>query len=405
MFVTKTAFDSLMQAFDLPLNAPLAIGVSGGADSLCLAWLLRSWAHAKKHPIVALTVNHHLRPEAEDEAAYVGQLMTQWGISHHVLSWEGKKPTTRIEEKAREARYHLMQAYCQKNNIEYLCLAHHREDQMETFLSRLSHGSGVDGLAAIKPISKRENLTLLRPLLGLAKQDLINTLRKNEITWCEDPMNQDMSYERVRWRSSLPALFKMGLTPEHITRTTKRLYMASKALDFYADEFMRHHVFIDPMGYARIDSADFNAQPFETRVRVLGKVLTLIGQPAKMLSLESLEKAVSQIPTQLTLGECHIISHKRGLFIAKESARQEGAKKIPARTWTKWDRFWIWTDQATRVKSGAPNKRIKDLPYLVQQSFPSICPQKTVEKNAKLDYKGHSTYIETHIQFSPKNKG
>ena len=394
-----------MRAFDLPLNVPLAVGVSGGADSLCLVWLLRQWAKAKKHPLVALTVNHRLRVEADKEAAYVADLMKSWGIEHHTLSWDEKKPTTRLEEKAREARYHLMSTFCYQHDIHYLCLAHHQEDQMETFLSRLSRGSGIDGLSAMKSTSKRGNLTLLRPLLSLSKQDLIDTLTQHDITWCEDPMNQDPAYERVRWRASLPHLAEMGLTAESVNLSTNRLAEAVKALQFYADSFIKDHVDVDPLGYARIDTNTYLALPFETRVRVLGTLINLIGQPKKILSLDSLENTVRQMPVQLTLGECHIIPHKKGIFIAKEAARQEPAKMIPSKTWVKWDRFWVWSEMPTHVKSAAPAKRIKNIPYLVQQSFPCFNPQKTVEKNTELDYKEQSTYIETHIQFSPKNKG
>lgn len=389
-----------MDSLELPM-APLAVGVSGGADSVCLALLLKKWCAAKRIPFVALTVNHHLRPESKMEAKQVAVQMKAHGIEHHILNWTGKKPTTRIEERARTARYDLLQDFCALHDISHLCLGHHSEDQAETFFLRLSKASGLDGLTAMAPCARRGDLTLVRPLLAFSKQDILDTLRALGESWVEDSMNHDMSFERVRWRSFLPELAQRGVSASTLTTTTRRLNRARTALDFYAQEFINAHVSIAPEGYAQIDSKALFGAPLEIQMRVLGRVLSLIGQSDKPLSMEALEKALERLPVQMTLGECHIIQHKNGLFIAKESARMDGAKKISARQWTRWDRFFVWCDEPATIKASAPLKRIATIPYLVQKSFPCV----TQIKIPTLDYIQNFPYINTYIQFTPKNKG
>lgn len=115
------------------LAGPWAVGVSGGADSLALVFLLQEWAKEKQADFTALTVQHGLRPEAEAEAQYVARLMKAHGIKHHILYWKGEKPVSGVESAARTARYELMYDWCRQNGVGALLIAHHKRDQAETF--------------------------------------------------------------------------------------------------------------------------------------------------------------------------------------------------------------------------------------------------------------------------------
>src|SRR5690606_16901854 len=99
-----------------------------------------------------------------------------------------------VMEYARELRYQLLTQFCQQHNIHHLAVAHHLDDQAETFLLRLARGSGVDGLAAMSPISSLHGLTLLRPLLNTPKADLVSYLQARNIPWVEDPTNRNPAY-------------------------------------------------------------------------------------------------------------------------------------------------------------------------------------------------------------------
>ncbi|MBM4438672.1 MAG: tRNA lysidine(34) synthetase TilS, partial [Actinobacteria bacterium] len=127
----------------------VAVAVSGGADSLALTLLADEWARRTGRSIAALTVDHGLRPDSAAEASQVGAWLAAARIRHEVLRWEGQKPRSGIHAAAREARYRMLTSWCRENDVRDLLLAHHRDDQSETFLMRLARGSGPDGLAAM----------------------------------------------------------------------------------------------------------------------------------------------------------------------------------------------------------------------------------------------------------------
>ena len=391
-----------MDGFDLPAECGVAVGVSGGADSLFLAIMMKKWSEKTGRKMVALTVNHNLRPEALSEAETVSGQMKKYGIEHHVLTYDGMWQKSRIEEQAREVRYRLLQDFCRGQKLRYLCLAHHASDQVETFFARLARGSGVDGLSAIRSISKRGDLTLIRPLLQVNKKDILDTLSSLNETWVEDPMNKDTTYERVRWRSHLDCFHQMGLTQNAIGLSAKRLNRAKEALDFYSDVFIQHFVQIDNRGFATIDLSAYHSQPDEIKLRVLSQLLGIIGQSSIPVSMESLEQILDLPRRRLTLGWCHIIVSKNKIFISKEHVRQEGPKNIPVGVWTKWDRFLILSEAPVVVHAGQHKKTKRDIPYLVQQAFPILDIQKTLEKSEKNDYKKNDEEIKTYIKFIPK---
>ncbi|MGE0725158.1 MAG: tRNA lysidine(34) synthetase TilS, partial [Alphaproteobacteria bacterium] len=126
----------------------LAVAVSGGPDSLALTLLADGWARARGGAVLALTVDHGLRPEAAAEAATVAAWLGARGIAHATLEWSGPRPMAAIQAAARAARLDLLAAACREAGILHLLLAHHRQDQAETASLRGARGSGTDGRAA-----------------------------------------------------------------------------------------------------------------------------------------------------------------------------------------------------------------------------------------------------------------
>lgn len=177
----------------------LAIAVSGGPDSMALLLML----HEYTKNITALTVDHGLRPESKNEALQVQLWCKELGIAHHILEW---KPTSSLQEVARDARYQLMTDWCKKNNVAALLTAHHRGDQAETLFFRLARGSNLRGLACIQPESEMHGVRIVRPLLDVGKKQLIEYLHKNHQPWIEDPSNTKRDYTRNVIRSQLVAL-------------------------------------------------------------------------------------------------------------------------------------------------------------------------------------------------------
>lgn len=220
-------------------NEPVAAGVSGGADSLALVLKM----HNCGIKVVAITVDHGLRKESRQEAEYVAKIMRQYGIEHHILTWQGDKPTRGVEEAARQARYHLMFEFCKKHGIKYLAIGHHLRDQAETFLLRLARGSGVFGLSGILPQSEREGIIILRPQLDKSPEELREYLKQKNITWVEDPMNQVDDYLRVKIRKFLPLLAQeIGIDEKRLAQTAFTLQQTRFFLQNCRDEFINKYV-------------------------------------------------------------------------------------------------------------------------------------------------------------------
>ncbi len=185
------------------LDKPLAVAVSGGADSFAL--VLSLWEFLNKSssppPIHALIVDHRLRENSTEEATLVKQRLDDLGISAHILSWNHHLVLSKIQETARLHRYRLLIEYCQQNNIPSLWLGHHASDQFETVMMRLSHSTGLRGLGGMQKVSMRDDITLCRPFLTVTPEKLFTFLIARNQQWIEDPSNLDTKYERVRWRS------------------------------------------------------------------------------------------------------------------------------------------------------------------------------------------------------------
>jgi tRNA(Ile)-lysidine synthase len=301
----------------------LALAVSGGADSVALLHLIARWrAEAVAKPdVTVLTVDHGLRPESFEEAAMVARMAKSLGLRHEILTWT---PDTRqasaLQERAREARYDLMASHCHAHDIPALVTAHHLDDQAETFLMRLKRGSGLDGLAAIPEESVWSGIVVLRPLLDMPKARLAATLTEAGLHWASDPSNSDSRFERARVRASHDALAQLGLTPEALARSARRLQRARAALDESAQRFLDEHGAVSEAGYSLIAHDALIAAPVEIALRALARVVTAVGgrvKPLRLSKLEALLASLAENPkTTHTLAGCRLqpIGERLGIF-------------------------------------------------------------------------------------------
>lgn len=249
-------------------GSKLAIGVSGGADSLALLML-----SAQNFHVTALTINHGLRPEAEQEAAFVADICRKHDLPHVVLYWEGDKPEANIQAEARDARYGLMQDWCEENNISVLAVAHHRDDQAETFLLRLARGSGVYGLAGMPAVRDLgRGVSLVRPLLQYRKQDLTKSLHALKQGWVEDPSNRSENYDRVKVRSLLANPPVEGLGVDRLAATADRLRRSREALEYYEQRWLEKAVAHKPEGYMILSLNHLQSAPEEIILRGLASL-------------------------------------------------------------------------------------------------------------------------------------
>ncbi len=200
------AFAATMSRIGLFEPAPhLAVAVSGGGDSMALLLLAQIWCQARGGHVTALTVDHRLRAASTAEARDVAGWCRERAIAHVTLIWDGAKPARAIQARARVARYALLEEWCREAGVLHLLLGHHRDDQAETIAMRAAKKSGPDGLAGMAVIAEHRDVRLLRPLLGVAKQDLLGWLRGQGEVWLEDPSNGDPRFERARLRANMPS--------------------------------------------------------------------------------------------------------------------------------------------------------------------------------------------------------
>jgi len=183
----------------------LALGFSGGGDSTALLHALRQCAPDR--PVLALIVDHGLRAESRQEAEQAADYAEQLGARVEILRWETPRPG---QGAARQARHHLLAQACARHGVGVLCLAHTLDDRVETLRMR-AHRQGswrtLTGMRAldISPAwPDGEGLMLARPFLGLRRRILRHYLDHVGARWIEDPSNQDLRFERVRWRQAAP---------------------------------------------------------------------------------------------------------------------------------------------------------------------------------------------------------
>lgn len=258
----------------------LILAVSGGPDSVAMLWLAARWRRALKHGprLVAVTVDHQLRPEAGREAADVKRLARELGVEHRTLRWRGAKPKTGVPEAARDARYALLLKAARQCRANHILIGHTRDDQAETVLMRMTRGSGIAGLSAMARQSSRDGAIVVRPLLDVPKARLLATLDKARLPYALDPTNTDAKYTRPRLRALMPLLAAEGCDARNLTRLAGRLGRANAALELMADgaeRFLaiRHGGLLQP-GF---DFDAFVGMPEEIRVRVLLRAVSRAG--------------------------------------------------------------------------------------------------------------------------------
>lgn len=341
---------------DLSACKALVLAASGGPDSTALCLLAARWrATLTDGPaLLAVTVDHGLRPEARREAGAVKRFAAALGIPHRTLHWTGLKPETGLQEAARAARYRLLAAAAHRVGARHILTAHTLDDQAETVLFRLARGSGLAGLGAMArisplPFSKNpifpaasgsisaspsrvaalrslprsrgrvgeganaqaenrldkegnwggERMFLVRPFLDIPKARLIATLAAADIPYAEDSSNRDPRFARVRLRAAMPVLAAEGLTAARLAQFAKRARRANEAIEAAVDRLAEK--LVPPLPAAAgvpaprsLAIVEWTAAAAEIRLRLLGRLIAASGDEGavELGKLESCEQAL-----------------------------------------------------------------------------------------------------------------
>lgn len=307
---------------DFATEPALVLAISGGPDSTALLYLMARW-HALRRPgphLIAVSIDHGLRPEARHEATVVKRLAERLGIEHRTMRWSGAKPSTGIQEAARMARYRLLRDAARRAKAGCVLTGHTLDDQAETVLFRMARGSGLAGLCGMarrvpidnlatgfgQPIDaahsardpkgsdRSSQVLLVRPLLDVPKSRLIVTLQQAGIAYADDPSNADPRFARSRLRRLMPALANEGLTAQCLVRLARRVRRGEAAHEAVVDWAATRLGLSTQTRKVAVNSADWSEFPAEIALRLLGRAIGTIGTegPVEFGKLEALSEAL-----------------------------------------------------------------------------------------------------------------
>ncbi len=289
-----------------------AVAVSGGPDSLALAYFSKCVSIIYKTKIQYYLVDHKLRKDSKKEAKKVLQTLKKFKINCRILTWKGKKPKSNIQSIARNARYSLLTKECKKNNIPFLLLGHHLDDLYENFLLRILRGSGLKGLSSMDKISENnfDNIKIIRPLMDIKKSELKKISKKVFNFFAVDPSNFNENFKRIRIRKLINTLELEGLDKNKLKLTIKNLQDANNAFNFYVKKNINENsFFVKEKNKFFLNKSFFN-QPSEVTFRSFGEIIKIIGRKYYLPRGKSISFIVSAIKSnkfkKTTLGGCVI---------------------------------------------------------------------------------------------------
>ncbi len=289
----------------------IAVAVSGGLDSVCLLY----WLKKLNFDITVLHINHKLRDVSDTESDYVKNLAKQLNVNCICFDWMDEKPVAGLESAARDFRYKQMTDYVRNNNLDCLAIAHHADDQIETFLMNLSRGSGVYGLAGIQAVTVKDGVKIIRPLLNVFRTELLEYADKNNIKYFNDEMNEDEKYTRVKIRKNRKCLNDvLGITDSRILLAINNLSRTRDGLESYINKKLENVIKSD---YCRISESFLFDEPVDIRLKLLGTILQRLGTGKYQPRLKSLEFAIKSLKSdcKITLADCILRRLKNEILI------------------------------------------------------------------------------------------
>ncbi len=234
---------SIFLKFKIKLDAlnkkKYLVAVSGGPDSLALAALTKFYSYYKRSKFEYVLVDHNIRKNSNKEANIVKNLLKKRKINLKIFI-NKKKINRNVQAEARKIRYQILLDYCKKNRIKTLLTGHNLEDQVETFFIRLSRGSGLKGLSAMKVLSKIDsNVSLYRPFLDVEKKFLIKISKIVFGKFLKDPSNKNDKFLRTKVRNLKTPLEKSGVKYNQIFKSIENLSISKETLDGYLSKIIK----------------------------------------------------------------------------------------------------------------------------------------------------------------------
>ena len=271
--------------------------VSGGSDSVALAFLLRDLAARDELVFAGLAhLNHHLRgAEAGADAAFCRDLADRLGVPAVIgdadVAGDARTHQVSLEVAGRHARQRFFEEAAASVKADRVAVAHTRDDQAETVILRLTRGTGSTGLGAMAPRRERGDIQVIRPLLDVARTELQDLLRARNEMWREDATNLDRAIPRNRIRHAvMPELRAINAQADAaLARAADILRGEEEFLERLANAaFVRCVETIDEQETVRVDIAEFAKLPVALARRV-GRYALETANPSRTYGLEEVD--------------------------------------------------------------------------------------------------------------------
>ena len=314
-------YEKFERSFDL--NDRFIVAVSGGPDSLSLAFLSKIYSLKKKINVKYVIIDHRLRSCSKKEAILTKKLLKDFHINAEILTWRGTKPGKSIQSKARNKRYSLLFSQCKKFNIKHILLGHHSDDLIENFLIRMIRGSGLRGLTSFSSNSISSDINILRPLMIFEKNQLVSFTNKIFKNYIKDPSNLDLKFKRIKIRNLLENLRLEGLDKKKFLLTIKNLRTSDETIKYYVKQNILKNCSLNKEKKLLILSSNFFKCPYEIIFRSFSECLREIGKNYYFPRGKKIDRILNDLKNKdnfkTTIGGCFIKKIQKTIIISREN--------------------------------------------------------------------------------------
>ena len=298
-----------------------AVAVSGGPDSMALVAMSNYLLYEKNYKFLFVIVDHGIRKNSYNEALNLRKILKKNNINLKILR-NKKKIKSNIQKTARDIRYELLVEFCRKNSIKNLLVAHHQDDQVETFLIRLSRGSGVEGLSSMSEMTKiKYNIHLIRPFLDYKKKELQYVSKIIFGKTFKDPSNKNKKFLRTNIRELKRTLEDKGINFEKIVRSIKNISSSKEAINFYVERSIKKYVKFKKKEII-LNLRGFKQEPKEVRFRIINSIIKKSSgsyyPPRSKKVLNLIKNFQNNNFIKSTLGGCIFVKKNNQLLISRE---------------------------------------------------------------------------------------
>jgi len=304
------------------------VAVSGGADSLALAYLSKCYQiNNKNKNFYYIHVDHQLRDTSSREAQTLKKMLKKFKIECKIIAWKKKKNNKKTQSDSRDFRYKVFESFCKTKKINTLLLGQHFDDFQENFFIRLLRGSGLKGLVSFHNYRnlQRNNINIVRPLLDFSKEDLLYVTKNTFNFYIDDPSNKNLEYLRSRVRFMINYLKKNGLDERKFKMTFENLISSNNSIEFFVQKNISENssIGLSKNNNRRVFlSLDFFSNTDEIILRSFTKILQDISGRYFPARGKSVSKIIDQLKQKsilkATIGGCVIEKIENSVVIYKE---------------------------------------------------------------------------------------